>query len=169
LQLGSRIKRKATFRSTVYGIRLARSNAIEQLTTFICDLRYIGHILATLSQMLYMRQSLAKGGDADWIGGFGNDHLQHESELVGSSPPRRMQCQLQSHWSYPFDHLRIYRVAPHRSSLFPTRRIHRHSLKLRFLTILRESQLADHHASHTNNTRKRSVDHDRCLRPRLIL
>ena len=76
--------------------------------------------------MLYMRQSLAKGGDADWIGGFGNDQLQHESELVGSSPPRRMQCQLQSaagrnlhpdsthnigccHWSYPFDHLRIYR------------------------------------------------------------
>ena len=60
-------------------------------------------------------------------------------------------------------------VAPHRSSLFPTRWIHRLSLKLRFLTILRESELADHHASHTNNTRKRSVDHDRCLRPRLIL
>jgi hypothetical protein len=60
-------------------------------------------------------------------------------------------------------------VAPHRSSLFPTRWIHRHRLKLCFLTIPRESQLADHHASHTNNTRKRSVDHDRCLRPRLIL
>jgi hypothetical protein len=46
-------------------------------------------------------------------------------------------------------------VAPHRSSLFPTRRIHRHSLKLRFLTILRESQLADHHASLTPTTHEK--------------
>jgi hypothetical protein len=68
---------------------------------------------------------LVRTGDSDWIGGFGHDQLQHESELVGSSPPRRMQCQLQSaagrnlhrdsthnigccHWSYPFDHLRLY-------------------------------------------------------------
>jgi hypothetical protein len=46
-------------------------------------------------------------------------------------------------------------VAPHRSSLFPTRWIHRHSLKLRFLTILGESQFSRPSCiSHQQHTKK---------------
>jgi hypothetical protein len=80
----------------------------------------------TLDRNWTLFDLLVRTGDSDWIGGFGHDQLQHESELVGSSPPRRMQCQLPSaagrnlhrdsthnigccHWSYPFDHLRLYR------------------------------------------------------------
>jgi chitinase len=47
----------------------------------------------TLDRNWTLFDLLVRTGDSDWIGGFGHDQLQHESELVGSSPPRRMQCQ----------------------------------------------------------------------------